>query len=244
VEVDGAAVPLYTSRDHPDRLYLEARKGAAYSIRLANRSHERVAVAVTVDGLNVISAQRETLAPAGVAARPGRMYVLDPWSDTVIRGWRTTREEVRRFTFVDEQRSYATRSGKANAQMGWIEVAAYRERHPRPAPVVRAPRESDGDREAAGAPAARDEAKSKAEPAAPGARAQGFPGTGWGDRTADPVVVVDFEPQAYAAERVTLRYEYASGLRALGIFPTPRHADRLQQRERGDGGGFAPPPRW
>ena len=45
------------------------------------------------------------------------------------------------------------------------------------------------------------------------------------------------------AERVTLRYEYASALRALGILPAPWWArDRL--RERDGGTGFAKPPRW
>ena len=55
--------------------------------------------------------------------------------------------------------------------------------------------------------------------------------------------VVDFEAEASAAERITLRYEYASALRALGILPWEAARDRLRERDRGDG-GFAKPPRW
>ena len=80
---------------------------------------------VHVDGLNVISGER---GQRSAGSQPGRMYVLDPWDQTEIQGWRTSLEEVRRFTFVDEQRSYAARSGKANSKMGWVEVAVYRER--------------------------------------------------------------------------------------------------------------------
>jgi hypothetical protein len=57
-------------------------------------------------------------------------------------------------------------------------------------------------------------------------------------------VLVDFDAQGAPAERITVRYEYAWGLRALGIAPGP-HADldRLRARDRGDG-GFAKPPAW
>jgi hypothetical protein len=90
-----------------------------YEIRLGNRTAERVGAVVTVDGLNVVSGERE--------GGRGRMYVIDPWGETVIRGWRSSLQDVRRFTFVDEQASYAARSGKANGRMGWIEVAVFRE---------------------------------------------------------------------------------------------------------------------
>jgi hypothetical protein len=55
-------------------------------------------------------------------------------------------------------------------------------------------------------------------------------------------MVVHFDPEPHASECVTLRYEYASALQALGIFPHPRREGRLWERERGD--GFAKPPAW
>ena len=119
-----------------------------------------------------------------------------------MRGWRTSLEDVRRFTFVDERGSYAARTGRANGKMGWIQAWAYRERYaarvspPRPVPWDRQPYEEPEarSRQEGAAPAARD--KADAPPAetkdeAPESRAAdgklqkrpdglgGYPGTGW-----------------------------------------------------------------
>lgn len=252
VEVEGSPVPLYAAPDGSGRYYLEARHGARYAVRLDNRSHERLGVVLTVDGLNVISGERASFLGRWLPSDPGRMYVLEPWDSTLVKGWRTSLEDVRRFTFVDEEGSYATRSGKANAKMGWIEVGVYRER-PRPIRRYwhdeisggRPEREKDED-----APAEAPEARSAPRRPSDGEKAYGapsppqsYPGTGWGSRAEDPAIVVDFRPERNPAERITLRYEYARALRALGIDPRPWwEGDRLWQRERG-GGHFAEPPR-
>lgn len=257
VEVEGADRPLYAAPDGSGRLYFEARRGARYAIRLANRTHERVGVVVQVDGLNVISGERARAGRLG--GDPGRMYVLDPWDRTSIQGWRTSMDQVRRFTFVEEERSYAARSGQANDKMGWVEIAVYRERRRavyrpyddgRPDTAERErPLDYGGD--AAGAAPAAEAPKSAETRAGADAyresgggarRPESYPGTGWGQATDDRVVVVDFEPERTPAQRTTLRYEYASGLRALGIDVRPVYSrDRLRERDRG---GFARPPAW
>ncbi len=189
------------------------------------------------------------------------MYVLGPWETAVIRGWRTSLDEVRRFVFVDEQRSYAERTGQANGDMGWIRVMSFHENRPiawnrkvqlyrdspegqrrldEPAPVPAPSTENEQDgrpmakREALGGEAG---AKDQLAPGAP----ESFPGTGWGERRDDPVRRVEFHPMRYAADQLVLRYEYESGLQALGIFPDRRW--RLRDREQGQM-GFAQPPRW
>ena len=234
VEVGGLPVPLYDAVDGSGRLYFEAREGCPYALRVQNRSPERLGALVIVDGLNVISGAREETG----GGRPGRMYVLGPWEGVDVRGWRTSLEQVRQFTFVDERGSYAARVGKANRHMGWVEVAIYRDRYPQ---VGRWRREQpmtgdESDR--------RDRADSGAGAAeAPAPSAKSYPGTGWGDAAWDPATEVRFDAADYPAERITLRYEYARSLQALGILPRPRpHRDRLGERERGD--GFAPAPRW
>ncbi|HEY6554890.1 MAG TPA: hypothetical protein VI669_16160 [Vicinamibacteria bacterium] len=272
VEVEGRRAPLYPATD-ADRFYLEARAGARYAVSLTNRTRERVGVVLTVDGLNAISGQRDS----GV----GRMYVLGPWEETTVRGWRSSMTDVRQFTFVDERASYAARAGKANGRMGWIEVTVFREHRPfvshpcahrgscgdRPVDRTMEPeareygededraardeglsedaapsssaRESEGKREDK---AARGADRYRPAPGAPSAKS--FPGTGWGDRAYDPVTVVEFRAEPAAVERLTLRYEYASALRALGILPRRYPGrDRLSDRERGDL-GFARPPAW
>jgi len=269
VEVEGGSVPLYPAPDGSGRFYLEAREGARYAVTLANRTHERLGVVLTVDGLNAISGDRDRGGAWAGSGPGGRMYVLDPWDSASIKGWRTSLDDVRRFTFVDERASYAARSGKANGRMGWIEVAVYRER-PRPYVYRTDPYRTDPYEGSA-----RDEARDRAADAAeaeapdragktaredgrdrPSAQAEapamrkapaptgGYPGTGWGAREEDRAMLVDFQPQPSPSERVTLRYEYAPALRALGILPAPWWArDRLRERETGEN-GFARPPRW
>jgi hypothetical protein len=247
VELDGQKASLYPARDGSGRYYVEARKGCRYAVSLANRTGERVGVVLTVDGLNAISGARDE--------GRGRMYVLDPWQVTTVQGWRTSLQEVRQFTFVDERSSYAARRDVANEKMGWIEIAAYRERRafvrcfPRAErPAAPAPLESDGDaagRSAAPAnEAARDSAEAKAAKQSADARARSYPGTGWGDRAEDPVVLVSFDPESEPSERVVLRYEYRPALVTLGVLPRrvpPR--DRLWERERAEP-GFSQPPLW
>jgi hypothetical protein len=257
VEIEGETAPLYAAPDGSGRFYVEALPRARYALRLGNRTGERLGVVISVDGLNVISGDRDP-ALRGAQAPAGRMYVLGPWESISIRGWRTSLEEVRRFTFVDEQRSYAARSGKANAKMGWIELAVYRERYSRPDVTLRRGREippphgtPEGERdEAARAPTPPSAEAPASEgiggDAGPSASApRSYPGTGWGDRAGDSATLVDFDPQPQPGERVTLRYEYASGLRALGIDVRsgPYARNRLRERDRGDG-GFAKPPAW
>jgi len=262
LEVDGRVAPLYPAPDGSGRYYVEAWRGSRYALRLSNRTGLRLGVLLTVDGLNVISGE------PGAPGAGGRMYVLAPWDETVVQGWRTSLDSVRRFTFVDEDRSYAVRSGKPAGRLGWIEVEVYRERAPiarpywpRPPyppywPYDREPREEgrdappmdDGKAEsdpAAEAPSARAKREGEVESygqRAPAPPASAYPGTGWGPHADDPVRIVSFDPEPSAAERVTLRYEYAAALRALGIYPRPWWArDRLRERERGEY-GFAKSP--
>lgn len=263
VEVEGRQAPLYAAVDGSGRFYVEARAGARYTIRLASRTRDRVGVLVTVDGLNVVSGERVADLSSRPAGMAGRLYVLDPWGETTIRGWRTSLDDVRRFTFVDEKASYAARAGKSNSKMGWIEVAVFRERRPyvwrQPYDRVTEPREESRDKSEyeapgtdAGAAGRSDSSDSKARAAAPPLAAESapaprssYPGTGWGSRVDDRAVVVDFEPETTPSERHTLRYEYASALYALGVLPRPYppYRDRLSERDRGEG-GFVRPPSW
>lgn len=255
VLVDGREAPLYAAPDGSGRLYLEARRGLGYDVVLRNRSSERIGVVLVVDGLNVVSGERaEAVSPRN------RMYILDPWGETSVRGWRTSLAEVRRFTFVDEVTSYAARAGKANRKMGWIEVGVFRERQlwtSRAQPITP---DQKRDREVAksqGAPAATPppgaavpEARAESRDAQERLDSLGYsegrpyPGTGWGESRYDPAQVVLFDPMPTPAQLTTVRYEYAPALRALGILPQPRWTrDRLQERERAEE-AFAQPPSW
>lgn len=256
VQVDGWPAPLYVRGGSWDRTYFQAFKGKNYSLVISNQTGERVGVLIAVDGLNVVNGQRSALA-AGEA-----MYVLSPYESATIRGWRTSLNDVRRFVFVDEERSYASRTDQASGDMGWIRVLSFREKAPlvwrEPQPRLRDQRQEwRGD----GARAEREELGKEAPPPASAApevqrgdlRAQksgemnrmapqsdAAPGTGWGDQRYDPVGRTEFTAVRRPVDHLVLRYEYASGLRALGIDLRER---RVWQRERGEL-GFAQPPRW
>ncbi len=258
VLVGGSETPLYHKAGAWDRSYFQAFKGRNYALQLRNNTGERVGVLIAVDGLNVVNGERSSL------SNREAMYVLDPFESATIRGWRTSLDEVRRFVFVDEERSYAERTGQANGDMGWIRVLAFREQRPIAWTLPRfnggpEPYDKDGmARERGDASGeARDEARREVAPApqAPGKSGvmpynsqpqteQSAPGTGWGERRQDRVEQTRFLAAAGATDRITLRYEYSSGLRALGIVPVrERNRDRVWERERGEL-GFAQPPRW
>jgi hypothetical protein len=257
VLVGGGTAPLYLAPSRSDRHYVQALRGRNYALQVHNRTGRRVGVLIAVDGLNVVNGERSHLRPDEA------MYVLDPYETATIRGWRTSLEQVRRFVFVDEERSYAERTGQANGDMGWIRVLAFAERRPvswlSPERLFRnspppcqgqdsrereeaAPRAQASTPEALPAPTAERRAAQKsmagALDAAP--RAESYPGTGWGERRADPVQETSFVADGPARDHLVFRYEYAGALRALGI---DLGGDRLMGRERGEL-GFAQPPRW
>ena len=253
VEVDGAPVPLFWAPDGSGRWYLEAREGSAYAVTVANRTSERLGVVIAVDGLNVISGERQRWPSWWGGSDPGRMYVLQPWGAATVQGWRTSLNEIRRFTFVDEEISYAARSGKTTSKMGWIEIAVFRERE-RDALLglsrknrASAEEKSGARDEATASGRAGDAEVGRAPSGEDDGPARSYPGTGWGPEADDPAVVVEFEPERRPSQRITLRYEYAQTLVTLGVLPRPRHGgDRLAERERGELAqrGFASSPLW
>ena len=262
VRVDGHRVPLYRGAEDLNRHYFAAERGENYALRIRNHTGRRVGVLIAVDGLNVVNGERSRL------GRGEPMYVLDPWETAVIQGWRTSLEHVRQFVFVDEQRSYASRTGQANGDMGWIRLLAFEEDRPvainqfrddrrrKSSPRAATPdelgrleekdrnkagqeREGSADAEAPAAPEARQKLAPQTLEGAPRAE-ESFPGTGWGDRKRDAVRRTWFVPALAASDHIVLRYEYASGLTALGILP---EWERLDVRQRGEF-GFAKAPRW
>ena len=83
--VDGSPVRRYA---HDGRWYIEALKGHEYAIQLRNPYGVRVAVALSVDGLNTIDA-RET------SAKGARKWVLGQYETVTISGWQTSASHAR-----------------------------------------------------------------------------------------------------------------------------------------------------
>jgi len=225
--VDGVAQPRFA---HGGRWYFEARKGREYAIRLRNPYGVRVAVALSVDGLNTIDARETTAADA-------RKWVIDPYETIVISGWQTSQNEARRFEFTTEEKSYGQALGKTD-NLGVISAVFFKERVVRFMPDTSQGRDrrqphADAPAESA-AGAARQESRAKDEYAA----------TGMGRSTDHAVEQVWLNLEDAPSITVNMRYEFRPQLVKLGVLPPAPTADPLARRERARGfePGYCPEP--
>jgi hypothetical protein len=230
--VGGARQPRYA---HEGRWYVEAWKGREYAIQLRNPFPVRVAVALSVDGLNTIDARETTAADA-------RKWVLDPYETVTISGWQTSQLEARRFEFTTEARSYGQALGKT-ANLGVISVVFFRER----VPAITRDTVGDDRGRRIPAPASSAPAPPLSQEAASAAAKRAddeFAATGMGRRTDHAVTQVWLDLEDAPAHTVDIRYEFRPQLVRLGILPPAPTADPLERRERARGfePGFSPEP--
>jgi len=227
--VDGAPQPQFA---HGGRWYVEARKGREYAIRLRNPYPVRVAVALSVDGLNTIDARETTAAGA-------RKWVIGPYETVVISGWQTSQTVARRFEFTTEEKSYGQALGKT-ANLGVISAVVFKER------VVRYTQETSKDQaRRQPAPAAESARPESAGSARQESRADNeYAATGMGRRTDHAVEQVWLDLEESPSRVVNIRYEFRPQLVRLGILPGASTPDPLRRRERASGfePGFCPEP--
>jgi hypothetical protein len=231
VLVDGAPQPRY-ARD--GRWYIEARKGREYAVRLHNPYASRVAVALSVDGLNTIDARETT-------ARDARKWVLGPHETVTISGWQTSQAEAHRFEFTTEERSYGQTLGKT-ANLGMIAAVFFKERVPTIVPQTSFDA-AGGQRTVPRLSAPTEQANGAA--ASPEQRAgDEYAATGMGRRTSHAVEEVWLDLEDTPAQTVNVRYEFRPQLVRLGILPPAATDDPLRRREgaRGFEPGFCPEP--
>jgi hypothetical protein len=230
--VDGRPLAVHP---HRGTSYVEAVPSREYAIRLTNRTGERVAVALAVDGLNSIDAKH-------ASARDAQKWILGPWQTVTLPGWQTSSGTARRFVFTTEARSYGAWLGRT-ADLGVVSAAFFRERRrPEPMPLTYGRADEGGG-------VSRDAAERKCAANAPTAAAPSakddLAATGIGRRVDHRVVRIDFDEEDAPATVVSLRYEYHDALVRLGVLPTDDDGKALARRERARGfsdGGFAPDP--
>lgn len=228
VLVDGRPATQYAASG---TRYIEAIKGKEYSLRLRNPFGVRVAVALSVDGLNTIDARHTD-------ARSARKWVLDPYQTVTITGWQTDMDHARRFYFTTEEQSYGQWLGKTK-DLGIISAVIFRERVPEPPVPLMSPENKSG----AGP---RDSARRQSPSSESAAKADDYAATGIGQRVDHRVVRVQMDLEDAPAATVSIRYEYRPQLVRLGIFPPPPpYPDPLSRRQQAHGfsDGFCPEPR-
>jgi hypothetical protein len=202
--------------------YLEARRSETYGIVVRNSSSERIGLVIAVDGRNIISGKRSDLRCSE------QMYIVGPYETAQYDGWRTGRDEVHRFFFTNTEDSYSVRTFSDSSALGVIAVAVFREKE-RPQAFLE--RKHAGN--APAAPSAGSAERSQKELSAEDRAATGF-----GDSQYSPVVMVQFEPERTAVQKMLLKYEWREELCRKGIIQCGKEpANRLWDDE-----GYAPYP--
>ena len=199
----GRNLPVY---EHEGRHYVVGKPGNRYQIILRNRSDQDLLAVTSIDGVNVISGATATWQQSG--------YVLDPYRQTDIKGWRKSMSHVAQFYFTALSDSYAARTGRPDS-VGVIGVALFRSRiEPPPYGEDRELSERDAraaDQSAAGA--------------APPARAEKKLGTGHGQKETSRTRHVDFERASESPDEViAIYYDSHRNLLAQGVIPAKRGA--------------------
>src|SRR5687767_1175560 len=120
IRENGDQLPTYGLRD---RFYVQGNVGERYTVRVTNPTPNRVEAVVTIDGLDVIDGEPGDLRKRG--------YVVPPYGETRIEGFRTSQADVATFRFSSVGESYAGRKGKAR-NVGVIAVAIFEEQAPEP----------------------------------------------------------------------------------------------------------------
>lgn len=242
VMVNGYPLEEYYARG---RQYVEATEGSEYELRIHNPLGVRVAVALSVDGLNTIDARRST-------AWEASKWVIGPYQTIYISGWQMSSARARRFYFTTERDSYGAKLG-ATANLGVISAVFFRERErypvqivpPRPRPIPMEDensargKEEGRDSRAGNAPSASSESSRANKSGAVDVRPEpddDYAATGIGRDVRNDVRWVNLELESRPVSSVAIRYEYHAALVRLGILPRP-YPERypLERRERATG---------
>jgi len=242
---------------HQGEHWVAGRPGARYAVSVRNATSARLLGVVSVDGVNVVSG--ETAAPHQTG------YVLSPWQQYSVAGWRKSNSEVAAFHFTASSASYAERTGRP-AHVGVIGVAVFREKMvPPPAAIApdlapfphtrsqergraEAPHElpltnphvpQNADRTAPPAPAESMAMERRMAPASPAPSL----GTGHGARERDWISHTTFDRRSHRPDEVVrIRYDSHENLVAMGIIPTRALPPRPNPFPGGVAPGYAPDP--
>ena len=245
VRVGGSPVEVLYGRG---RRYVEAREGAEYDLVVRNPLPVRVAVALSVDGLNTIDACR-------TSAWDASKWVIEPYGTIRVSGWQMSSTRARRFYFTTERDSYAARLGRTS-DLGLITAVFYRESAPRPRAAtpppyegpVRPRSEAPAEEDALRAEGAGRRSRGSAGATAATPRAdEGYAATGIGRSVEHSVEWIQMPLERSPAAEISVRYEYRDALVRLGLLPRPWRDDgALRRRERARGfeePGYCPEPR-
>lgn len=214
IDESGQTLPAF---QQGGRTYVLGALGQRYRLRVHNKTGRRIEVVASVDGRDVVDGKPSAFKKRG--------YLVEPYGDVVIDGYRLNETEVAAFRFSSVPRSYAALSGSAR-DVGVIGVAVFPERfRTHPPHSLFQPQAESADRAAASskeseapAPASSPAASGMMAKAAPAPESRPGLGTEFGEVHGSQVTTVPFErASSEPASVLTLRYNDRRGLTALGI---------------------------
>lgn len=201
---EGRVLPVYW---HEGRPYVIGTPGHEYQLSVRNRQGEPLLAVVSVDGVNVVTGETASPQQSG--------YVLSPWRQLEVRGWRKSLDRIASFYFTSLPDSYAARTGRPD-HVGAIGIAVFRQKTLPPAASDIAPQARNQ------APSASDK---RAEAGAgtlgaPQAEREDRVGTGHGRQEHSQARYVGFDRAShYPAEMTVLYYDSCRNLVARGVIP-------------------------
>ncbi|ACY19280.1 hypothetical protein [Haliangium ochraceum] len=113
-------VPIETYY-HRGRTYMLGYEGERYTVRITNPTPSRIEAVLSIDGLDAVDGEPADLRKRG--------YVIAPYGELRVEGFRVSSQHVAAFRFSSVGNSYAGRKGKAR-NIGVIGVAIFAEQGP------------------------------------------------------------------------------------------------------------------
>ena len=104
---------------HNGHVWIEGREGSRYELLFKNNSQQRALAIISVDGLDILTGK-----PAG-SGSPG--YVVNPYSELVVPGWKINNQEAAEFYFSRKSSSYVAKIGGSVSNTGVIGAMVFSE---------------------------------------------------------------------------------------------------------------------
>jgi hypothetical protein len=106
--------------NHDGKIFIEAKEGSEYEIKINNNQWHRILAVSAVDGLNVLTGETASEQDSG--------YVINGYDSMRIKGFRYSDEKVGAFKFTSKGKSYTNDKGMAN-NVGVIGVRLFGEKY-------------------------------------------------------------------------------------------------------------------
>ena len=86
------------------KTFIEGRQGTEYALKITNYTNQKLLAIASVDGLSVVSGKKTD-------GYRGRGYIIQPYGNVTIKGFRESDNSVGSFMFTNKEGSYASEQG-------------------------------------------------------------------------------------------------------------------------------------